>query len=59
MKQEFNKTGDLNWQIEDELGEDELTDVELDPVSGGVKTIYIQFPPEFIQVKRPKPTHLA
>jgi hypothetical protein len=57
MKNEHkNPDRDLNKDILDELSEDELTDVELDPVSGGVKVTYIEFPPLFIKAKKPKPT---
>ena len=58
MKHENNKPNspELNKDILDELSEDELTDVELDPVSGGVTTTYVEFPPMFIKAKKPRPT---
>ena len=56
MEQDKAKDIDQNDEILDEVSEDELTDVELDPVSGGVKTKYIEMEPLFIQVKKPPTT---
>lgn len=59
-EQDISKNIDQTDDIQDELSEDELTDVELDRASGGVlkrppstvKPQYIEMPPLFIQATR-------